>query len=117
GGLRWLGGECLNRFGRSFKDRAQNQQTEILDEIAWPESARPEMQRGVTFFNHLRNLVACGFWTSKSGIEDIGKQGNNATPWDGVQQYVLDELGVSYDPNIRYVTLEDRQTPMNFDEA
>ncbi|MFS8615806.1 MAG: gluconate 2-dehydrogenase subunit 3 family protein [Solitalea sp.] len=117
GGLRWLDVECLNRFGKSFKDCAQNQQTEILDEIAWPEIAKPEMQRGVTFFNHFRNLVASGFWTSKIGIEDIGYQGNTATVWDGVPQDVLDELGVSYDPNIRYVTLEDRQTPMNFDEA
>src|SRR3546814_4739732 len=78
GGLRWLDIECLNRFDKSFKDCAQAQQTELLDEIAWPEVAKPEMQRGVSFFSWFRSLVATGFWSSKIGIEDIGYRGNVA---------------------------------------
>lgn len=117
GGLRWLDVECLSRYEKSFKDCAQGQQTAILDEIAWPQTAKPEMRRGVNFFNRFRSLVASGFWSSKIGIEDIGYQGNTATVWDGAPQDVLDELGIAYDPNIQYVTLEDRQTPMQFDKA
>lgn len=117
GGLRWLDMETLNRYGKAFKDCAQDQQTALLDMIAWPEIAKPEMQRGVSFFSHFRNLVASGFWSSKIGIEDIGYQGNVTHIWDGVPQDVLDELGVAYDPNIKYVTPEDRETPMQFDQA
>lgn len=115
GGLRWLDVECLNRYSKSFKDCAQAQQTEILDQIAWPEIAKPEMNRGVSFFNRFRGLVASGFWSSKIGIEDMGYQGNTAHVWNGAPQDVLDELGVAYDPNIKYVTPEDRETPMQFD--
>ena len=115
GGLRWLDMECLNRYGKSFKDCSQAQQTEMLDEIAWPEVAKPEMHRGVSFFNRMRGLVATGFWTSKIGIEDLGYQGNTAYVWDGVPQDVLDDLGLAYDPEIKYVTPEDRQSPMQFE--
>ena len=49
GGLRWLDVQCLNRFGKAFKDCEHAQQMEMVDEIAWPKKAKPEMLRGSLF--------------------------------------------------------------------
>ena len=48
----------------------------MLDDIAWPQRARPELSHGVAFFNSFRDLTAAGFWTSKMGIEDLQYKGN-----------------------------------------
>lgn len=96
GGLKWLDVQCSKRFQKKFIECAENQQFEILDDIAYPESAKPEMSQGVAFFTHFRGLVGAGFWSSKVGIKDIGFKGNVANVWTGVPQEVLDKLGVSY---------------------
>jgi hypothetical protein len=97
GGLKWLDLHCMKRFNNSFVDCNASQQIEMVDEIAFPEKAKPEMQQGVAFFNLMRDLTATGFFTSKIGIEDLGYVGNRPNQWDGVPQDVLDQYGVKYD--------------------
>ncbi|NOT76537.1 MAG: gluconate 2-dehydrogenase subunit 3 family protein [Cyclobacteriaceae bacterium] len=97
GGLKWLDMQCLKRFNKPFSDSTSQQQIEMVDEIAWPEKAKPEMQQGVAFFNLMRDLTATGFFTSKIGIKDLGYVGNSPTQWDGVPQDVLAQYGVKYD--------------------
>jgi gluconate 2-dehydrogenase gamma chain len=97
GGLKWLDIHCMKRFNKSFVDCNASQQIEMVDEIAFPEKAKPEMQQGVAFFNLVRDLTATGFFTSKIGIEDLGYVGNKPNQWDGVPQDVLDQYGVKYD--------------------
>lgn len=97
GGLRWLDYTCQHMFEKNFVDCAQEEQTQILDQIAYPEASTPEMSQGVNFFNNFRDFVATGFFTSKMGIEDIGYMGNKATLWQGSPPEVLEALGVSYD--------------------
>src|ERR1700710_587278 len=46
GGLRWLDMQCLNRYKNSFEDCNKQQQMEIVDAIAWPKKAKPEMKPG-----------------------------------------------------------------------
>jgi gluconate 2-dehydrogenase gamma chain len=96
GGLRWLDVQCLNRFGKAFKDSGEKQQIEMVNEIAWPKKARPEMQQGVAFFNLMRNLVATGFYTSEMGVKDIGYIGNVPNQWNGVPDYVLKQYNLAY---------------------
>ena len=69
----------------------------MVDLIAFPEQAKPEMQPGVVFFNTMRDLTACGFFTSKIGIEDLGYAGNKPNQWNGVPQEVLDQYNLKYD--------------------
>lgn len=97
GGLRWLDVQCMKNFNSDFVSCSPQQQIEIVDEIAFPEKAKPEMKPGVAFFNTMRDLTATGFFTSKIGIEDLGYQGNVPTQWDGVPQEVLDQFGLKYD--------------------
>jgi len=97
GGIKWLDIHCMRRFEKSFVDCDSKQQIEIVDEIAYPEKAKPEMQQGVAFFNLMRDLTATGFFTSKMGIDDLGYVGNRPTQWDGVPKEVLEQYGLKYD--------------------
>ncbi len=96
GGLRWLDMECFDRYQKAFKDCDAKQQIALVDEIAYPEKATPEMKRGVVFFNMMRNLTATGFYTSQIGVKDIGYAGNTANRWNGVPDEVLKQYGLAY---------------------
>lgn len=94
GGLKWLDVQCFNRYQKSFADASAKQQIEIIDEIAYPDKAKPEMKPGVTFFNRMRYLTASGFYTSKIGVKDIGYAGNSPNQWLGVPDEVLKQYGM-----------------------
>jgi gluconate 2-dehydrogenase gamma chain len=97
GGLKWLDVQCMKRFNGDFASCSSTQQIEMVDEIAYPEKAKPELAQGVAFFNLMRDLTACGFFTSEIGIKDLGYMGNRPNQWDGVPQEVLDQYGLKYD--------------------
>lgn len=103
GGLSWLDYQCQKQFQKDFIAISAKQQRSMLDQIAFPDKASPEMSQGVTWFNMLRNLVATGFFTSEIGIKDLKYMGNVANVWQGSPQKVLNKLGVSYeDDGIEY---------------
>ena len=97
GGIKWLDIQSLKRFNADFASCTAQQQIEIVDDIAFPEKAKPEFQQGVSFFNTMRDLTACGFFTSEIGIKDLGYMGNKPNQWDGVPEDVLAQYGVKYD--------------------
>lgn len=96
GGLRWLDMQCLKRYEKAFKDCSQQQQMEIVDEIAWPAKAKPAMAPGVAFFSLVRNLTATGFYTSEIGVKDVGYVGNKPNQWNGVPNEVLKQYNLAY---------------------
>lgn len=97
GGLNWLDNQCRKRFGKPFAEMTRAQQIEMVDMIAYPKLAKPEMSQGVAFFNMMRNYTATGFYTSKMGIADIGYVGNVPNQWEGVPEAVQKQYNVSYD--------------------
>lgn len=97
GGLAWLDTECRERFGKDFVDGTDAARRAVLDDIAWPARATPELSQGVAFFNRFRDLTASGFWSSKMGVADLPYIGNVAVPqWNGCPEDQLKRLGVSY---------------------
>ena len=94
GGLRWLDMQCLHRYENPFKDCNTKQQVEMVDEIAYPKKAKPEMQQGVAFFNRMRSLTASGFYTTKIGIDDLGYVGNRPNTWEGVPADIIKHYGL-----------------------
>jgi len=96
GGLRWLDVQCLNRYGKAFKDCSKEQQIEMVDMIAYPKKAIPEMQPGVVFFNRMRDLTVTGFYTSAIGVKDLGYAGNKPNQWNGVPDDVLKQYKLAY---------------------
>jgi hypothetical protein len=104
GGLAWLDGECHRRHGVTFAAADDAQRRGILDDIAWPAKARPEMSHGVAFFNEFRDLTASGFFTSETGWRDLRYEGNVAVPeFPGCPEAALAKLGVSYDVMARRI--------------
>ncbi|MEQ8812722.1 MAG: gluconate 2-dehydrogenase subunit 3 family protein [Imperialibacter sp.] len=97
GGLRWMNIESTKRFGKNFTSISEVEQKQILDDIAYPQTASPAYSQGVAFFSTFRSLVLTGFFSSKLGVEDLQYMGNRPTVWNGAPQEWLDRLGVSYD--------------------
>ncbi len=96
GGLRWLDAESRARFEKDFKDATDTERTSLLDDLAYPLTAKPEFSHGVEFFSRFRDLVATGFWTSKMGIADLKYIGNVANPgWSGCPDACYTHLGVT----------------------
>src|SRR3954447_8596072 len=109
GGLRWLDLQCINRYGKAFTDCNQQQQLQMVNDIAYPEiqyeekgskikkgKAKPGMAPGIAFFSLMRNLTATGFYTSEIGLKDVGYIGNVPNKWNGVPDDVLKQYGYAY---------------------
>ena len=94
GGLKWLDLQSFSRYEKPFIDASSKEQIAIIDEIAYPKKAKPEMQAGVAFFNRLRSLTASGFYTTEMGVKDIGYVGNVPNEWPGVPADVLKQYGL-----------------------
>ena len=93
GGLVWLDLESNRAFGHDFTEASGAEQKKLLDRIAYPKTAAPEDAAGVVFFNHLRNLVLGGFYSSKMGVQDLPYLGNKVlAEWDGCPPDVLAKL-------------------------
>lgn len=98
GGLAWIDLEASERFGTTFVKAAEAQRKQILDDIAWPKKAKPELSQGVAFFNRFRDLTASGFFSSAIGYRDVRFMGNVALPsWSGCPPEANAKLGVSHD--------------------
>jgi gluconate 2-dehydrogenase gamma chain len=96
GGLGWMDAESRRRYERPFLELTDPEQTAILDDIAWPARARPEMSHGVVFFSRFRDMVASAFWSTEIGVRDLQYLGNVPVfNWDGCPPAVLQKLGVS----------------------
>jgi len=100
GGLAWLDSESIRRYGTPFVATDGPSQRRLLDDIAWPARARPEISQGVAFFSRFRDLTSSGFWSSRIGVADIGYKGNTGmAQWTGCPPEALAKLGVSYGPD------------------
>ncbi len=95
GGLAWLERECSRRCGKGFSMASPDERRPLLDDIAWPAKARPEMEAGAAFFTLFRDLVASGFWSSKIGTDDLRFMGNTfVAEWNGCPPEVLAKAGI-----------------------
>ena len=106
GGIKWLDLQTMRRYNADFVSCDEQQQIEMVDAIAYPDKATPDMLPGVSFFNTMRDLTACGFFTSKMGLEDLGYMGNRPNQWNGVPQEVLDQYGLQYDQRTLEISLK-----------
>ena len=97
GGLAWLDSECSKRFDNDFVKCSDAQRRQVLDDVSWPDRAKPEFSHGVAFFNSFRDLTASGFFSSQMGWKDVRYIGNVFNPnWNGCPPEALHQLGVSY---------------------
>src|SRR5438045_635154 len=78
GGFAWLDHEMNRRYSAGFTGATPEQQTAMLDLIAYRKNDSPELGPGIRFFNWVRNMTVDAFYTSKVGMDDLGFMGNGA---------------------------------------
>jgi hypothetical protein len=97
GGLAWLNTESRARFNKNYASLTADQRHQILDDIAWPDRAKPAFSHGVLFFSRFRDLVGAGFFSSAMGWKDLRYEGNVFNPnWQGCPEAATKKLGVSH---------------------
>jgi hypothetical protein len=97
GGLMWLDIHTRKTYNKDFLDCSEDEQHQVLDQIAYPDPKASEQKMEVGFFTLMRNLVMTGYFTSEVGINELGYRGNQPNVWDGVPDEVLKAHGMSYD--------------------
>jgi hypothetical protein len=70
-GLTWLDATMQSRNGRDFVSATPEQQTALLDLIAFKKNASADLNPGIEFFALARRMTVDGFYTSEAGIRDI----------------------------------------------
>jgi hypothetical protein len=109
GGLAWIDTESERRFSKTFIEASDAQRRQILDDIAYPQKAPPDVSHGAAFFNRLRDMTASGFYSSAMGWKDLQYIGNVFNPgYDGCPPSALEKLGVSYDVMTTRVSPQQR---------
>lgn len=98
GGLAWLDNEMRSRFDKDFLDASDTQRKAVLDDIAYPKAAKPELAAGVAFFSRFRSSIGAAFFSSNMGWQDLRYMGNVFNPgWNGCPPAATRKLGVSYE--------------------
>ena len=98
GGLAWLDTEMRQRFTKDFLGASAAQRRAVLDDIAYPKTAKPEFRAGVAWFNRFRSNVGSAFFSSAMGWQDLRYIGNVFNPnWNGCPPEATRKLGVSYE--------------------
>jgi hypothetical protein len=79
GGLGWLDEEMKRRYGADFLTAKPEQQTALLDLIAYRANTNEDgLGPGVRFFDWARRITVDAYYTSAAGIKEIGYMGNGA---------------------------------------
>ncbi len=69
-GLRWIDDQSRRRFGSTFLEATEDQQTELLTLVFKTEPVPPDLQPGRHFFRNIRRRTVFAYYTSRIGIHD-----------------------------------------------
>ena len=97
-GFAWIDGAMKKRGAADFVSATPDQQTALLDLIAYRRNESPELAPGIEFFAWVRRMTVDAFYTSAIGIKDIDYRGNSAlaaypSPTEAIA-YALKRSGV-----------------------
>ena len=74
-GLVWLNAHSERALGKRFVELAPEQQTSLLEPLAYKDKARPGQEDGRTFFRLMREFTVTGFYTSEIGFKELDNPG------------------------------------------
>lgn len=74
-GLAWLDGYALRTHGAPFVNCPAAQQTALLESLDPAGRPSGELRSGVQFFREIKRWTSRGYYTSKTGIDDLNKGG------------------------------------------
>jgi hypothetical protein len=90
GGIAWVDQSMKRRYSTDFVSAKPNQQTALLDLIAYRKNESAELGPGIQFFEWARRMVVDAYYTSPIGIKAIGYLGNTAVAKFEVPQEAID---------------------------
>jgi gluconate 2-dehydrogenase gamma chain len=90
GGIAWVDQKMKRRYSTDFMSAKPNQQTALLDQIAYRKNESQELGPGIEFFEWTRRMVVDAYYTSPIGIKAIGYLGNTAVAKFEVPQEAID---------------------------
>jgi gluconate 2-dehydrogenase gamma chain len=90
GGIAWLDHSSQRLNSKDFADATPQQQTVLLDLIAYRKNESPMLGPGIQFFSWARRMVVGAYFTSPEGTKAIGYMGNTAVSKFEVPQEAID---------------------------
>lgn len=90
GGFAWTDDYMQKMYGSDFLTAKAEQQTALLDKLAYKANYTPETAGGREFWTWTRNMVVDAYYTSPAGVKDIGYLGNTAMSAFSVPQEAVD---------------------------
>ena len=90
GGIGWLDRAMQRRYSTDFLNAQPNQQTALLDLIAYDKNESARLGPGIKFFEWARQMVVDAYYTSAIGIKALGYMGNTAVAKFEVPQEAID---------------------------
>jgi hypothetical protein len=70
-GLSWLNAHSMESTGKPFLELSTEQQTALLEPLAFKGKARPGGEYGRKFFSLVREYTVTGFYTSEIGYKEL----------------------------------------------
>jgi gluconate 2-dehydrogenase gamma chain len=74
-GLSWIDTHARWLHNKAFRELAAEQQTDILEHLAYKDKHRPREEDGQAFFKLVREYTVMGFYTSRIGLEELDYPG------------------------------------------
>jgi hypothetical protein len=74
-GLAWMNARSHAESGHDFMDCTPEQQSNLLEELAYKAKFKPASESGRAFFQMMRDYTVVGYYTTKIGLESIGYPG------------------------------------------
>lgn len=74
-GLNWIDTRSHAEFQHEFMACTAEQQTSLLEEIAYKAKYTATTETGRSFFRMLRDYTVVGYYTTKIGLESLGYPG------------------------------------------
>jgi hypothetical protein len=91
GGIAWLDHSSQRLHAKNFAAATPEQQTKLLDLIAYRKNESTMLGPGIRFFEWARRMVVDAYYTSPAGIKAIGYMGNTA-----VAKFEVPEAAIDY---------------------
>jgi gluconate 2-dehydrogenase gamma chain len=91
GGLAWLDRAMERANNTSFLKAKPDEQTAMLDKIAFRRNRSPELAAGIRFFDWARRMTVDAYYTSAVGIKEVGYLGNR-----GMREFKVPQEAIDY---------------------
>ena len=90
GGIAWLDRSMERLYSTDFVSAKAEQQTAMLDLIAYRKNRSRQLGPGIRFFDWARRMVVDAYYTSPTGVKDLGYMGNTSVAKFEVPQEAID---------------------------